>query len=589
MAAEAAGSVPAGGLGTSPGAVSRPVTAAAAGAGLGRFRDCDEFTAHMRALTLPYVTAYGFGRSGQWDPNRGRFSHMTDGLVSAPTVDDGQWDLNPGQTGLYDGFDHGRLVWRDGLTLRVADVSGERSVPLGTFDLSGIGFNPSRLLFRGNRVLILGESGDMGLALVDLTDPRKPRLLSSVVIDAGLVSVGEAAGRFVVALSSGPELDFRAPTGPDDEAVALAHNRRVVEEATAETWLPSRRVAVRSGRSDPQPLVQCSDVLRPAEDSGHRLLTVLILDLADEDALSPEAPLGVVAETRVSSLSDRRLYLATFPGAWNRAVVDEDVPTRVRSSVVHAIDLGGRAPRHVGSREFAGWVPAGWAMSERGGAVRVFRFDPEFPDGGPGTLLTLRPSGGKLRVIATEQTGRQIEELGWLGRLLVTAEPRPDGRVRIAEVGRLRTGGVLAGVDLAGYNDYAEIVDGDKILTVTRGSGSPYRMQIRSHDVRDPTAPRALDALTFDPWSGSGDALYLPAVRTLVVPGYVREKGKHHHVGTAVRVGEDGSLTVTARWRPSEGAGWLVPIGRGRIAALRGGTVTILDADGLRVLGQPKS
>src|SRR3712207_6223367 len=103
---------------------------------------------------------------------------------------------------------------------------------------------------------------------VDLSDPTNPRLVSTLRVEGAFLDarmVGTTAR--VVVQSSPAKLEFLAPSGPRSEDAARRANAAVIEESTAEQWLPAYLLE-RDGQQTTGQLVDCDRVHHPAAFAG---------------------------------------------------------------------------------------------------------------------------------------------------------------------------------------------------------------------------------------------------------------------------------------------------------------------------------
>ena len=265
----------------------------------------------------------------------------------------------------------GRLVVQvRGNRLVVTDVSGAAPRQLSDTRLPGTSLVQPELLLRGDHVVVVGEeagrryggpifwgrtdspdTSDSGpdtgpgagrgflpgppqdprtrVIGVDIADPASPAITDDRSIDGGSVSARQYPdGTVRVVVTTGyPPLDFVQPNRDRSEAEATRLNRRIVEQAPIDAWLPG----VRDDGGDEHPLLDCSDVRHPVKRSGGGTISVLTFP-ADDPGDSTAT--GVTASGDLVYSSARRLYVAT---------------TADRSTSVHAFALDGDRTTYVAS------------------------------------------------------------------------------------------------------------------------------------------------------------------------------------------------------------------------------------------------
>lgn len=622
------------GCSSAPAAVPSAAAPSASPA-LTAFGDCAALVAHMRGLALPYVSATGFGDGGLDDRDRG--GGWTEAAIPArfgaglggPQTNHGVLvrsggdvrDLNPPDPAAADATtsDGRLLVSFENGTLRVVDLTRDRPRVRGTLNLTDHGFEQNgSVLLAGRRALVLGSidparrpararEHNVALGLVDLRDPDLPRLVAAEAITGGEVSARLVGGVVRIVLASGVYLPFQGPqAGAAGEAAAAAHNREVVESATAADWLPSRRPLEGSTTS---PLVACDHVRAPAADSGLGTVSMLALDLARDDAFTAADATAIVADNGGFHPAGTRTYLVTYPGAWGRAPEDPGAygVASVRRTDLHLFDTPpGRGTEYLGSGTVPGSAPGGPALSELGDVLRVYVVEADTPVAAgaaerPVVHLVSRQNGGLETVGRITGIDPGTYGIGWVDGLLATSALRRGHGVHVVEVGAPAQAAAGAGeLDIPEFSGLVRRAGGHLVLGVgdTRLVGG--KLQVHAFDVTDPSSPRRVDLLDFDALAkatgaSSRNGVYLPESRTLVLPVNLRVAKQWAAGLVAVHVAKDGTLVEAGRWlglgraprlgtEKSPQISFLV-LPNGRLAALADGRVTILDADDLAVRG----
>ena len=286
-------------------------------AALTPFDGCDALLDHLRTEGLDRVGPYGLDGDGYYVIADGGMAGADDAtastaggfvpetLPSAPvtTVPTSGTNTQEAFVDEPDGVKvaDGRLYVVDDTTLRIIDVSGDEPVARGTLELPSWG---QEILVVGDRVLAIGgpeeaypiddvaastwapySGGGSILTEIDVSDPDAPTVAHTLALDSGYLSarlVGETAR--VVVSAAHPAFPFVYPSddSPQSRVIAEEANRRVIEDATIDDWLPD---ATLDGEA--VDALDCATVQRPAEFSGFGFLSVLTVDMAEPLTVPP--------------------------------------------------------------------------------------------------------------------------------------------------------------------------------------------------------------------------------------------------------------------------------------------------------------
>lgn len=648
----------------------------AAAAELTPFDNCDELRAWFADAALPTIGPYGFGSAGidlgmAGMPERavasdagGAEAAAASGLDSALSGD----AVGPGATGTNvqeAGVDEPDLVKSDGSRLvvvrqerlHVLDITGDEPRELGSLTLPGGA--AGELLLVGDRALVLGSAwpavplplaepvapapvapapdtpdapaadtmpSDLVapgqpsamLTVVDLTDPAAPSVVHTDEIEGGYVSAREHDGTVRVVLMSAPDLPFRYPEGPGAEAEATKDNRRIVQEASAQDWLPQRIERDAKGNvTDRSPLLECTAVSHPAEPAGLGVITVLTLDLDN-----PETPasVAVAADGDLVYASTDRLYVATTRGGWfgpmpvdvARAAVAIDMAPADARTQLHAFDVTGSTTTYVASGEVEGWLMGRWAMSEHEGNLRVATTrdlggdardlpEPDQPNT-DAAVTALAERGTRLEVIGSVGglgKGEQVRAVRWFGDVATVVTFRQTDPLYTVDLSDPASPRVLGELKIPGYSAYLHPVGNGLLLGVGQDAteeGRTLGTQVSTFDLTDLTEPTRIDSAFWrnswtDVESDSRQFTYLPDGRIAILP-VADEKGSSSLWG--LRVGGDGRLSEAGIWEPGRET-WImraIPVGPDRVAAVtegrRGAQVTMLSSADLEPVGSAK-
>ncbi len=527
--------------------------------------------------------------------------------------------------------------------LQVVDVSGSTPRPRGSVDLRGL--RPSELLLEGDKVLVVspGEYGDRdpgngytrrgstSLSYVDISDPDRPMLTGSEEISARYLSARLSGGIVRIVLSATPQVAFTQPGGWRDgdrmgTPEATEANRQIVRDAKAADWIPTRRVIDRDARTvNEQPLLQCTDIRHPVQDSGADLLTVLSIDIRNTDGLRNLAATAIVASGDLVYASAEKLFVATTVGGWGgswREPSADFAPRRGGGTLtaIHAFDITGEKAQYLASGEVDGFIYGRWAMSERNGLLRVVTTT---------NAPWNRGGSSQTGVVVLDTEGKRLDELGrvdgmgltenvravrWFDDLAAIVTFRQTDPLYLVDLSRPTEPRVRGELKIPGYSAYLHPVGDRRLIGIGQDAnqfGQTEGLQVSAFDILDVTDPRRTDSLELGNQSTSPieqdprGFVYLPDERLAIFPMNAPvyfckqterclprgEQGELPYGPglVSVRVSKDGKLTRVAAWDSHLQGGLEVlkamPLPGNRIALLDGKGVAILDALKLKEIG----
>lgn len=577
------------------------------------FADCDELAGWFADSARPFVGAYGLQG---WPV----------GVPGPPAVDsvpvnDAEEAVGSGSTGTNVqevGVDEPDLLKTDGTRvvsvredrLSVVEVSGAAPRLLGDLQLPP--GHAQELLLVGDRALVFGAEWESVsaavLTVVDLSDPSRPTVLRTDVVDGSYLSAREHGGAVRIVLTSSPNLPFVFPDGARSEDEAAVANRVLVDAAPAQSWLPQR--VVRDGDGDMVergPLLDCAQVSHPAEPAGIGVLTVLTMDLQAPGAPWSE-PVAVAADGDMVYASTDRLYVATTRGGWQfPQPVDsfqrwlpggEPIPVTTQ---LHGFDISDRsATAYVASGSVDGWLLGRWALSAENGYLRVATTRDGVPQaGGTDSAVTvLAEDGQELTVVGSVGglgRGEQIRAVRWFGDLATVVTFQQTDPLYTVDLSDPAAPRVLGELEVTGYSAYLHPLGDGLLLGVGQEateSGQLNGAKIATFDLTDLASPSLVDSVV-EPgaWAEvEGDSrafTYLPE-RRLALTSVGTERGS---ALWSVTVGPDGSIGTAARWS-TPGEAWLaraIPVDDRMVALTEGSNgvvLTVLDLEGLHPIGE---
>jgi uncharacterized secreted protein with C-terminal beta-propeller domain len=561
------------------------------------YDDCGGLLRGLREATAAHVGPYGLPGDSMMRPlASGRVPGNAKAVDQAP--DTAHSTTNTQEPGIDEPdlvkTDGRRIVTASGGRLHVIDAASRKET--GTADLrAGAAWSPGELLLSGDRALVvlrpaitfardnIGGITDIApiprgqgprLVLVDLKGA--PRVVSSLQADGAYVDARLTGSVARLVIRSAPSITFPPPRGGAD-ADATATNRRVVQHAPLDAWLPHYKVT-RGGRTASR-TVPCDQVSHPASYTGASLVSVLSVDLAGD--MADVSPVSVVAGGQTVYGSGTGLYVTDRPAT--------GTPDRTD---IYRFDLNGSGPpRFAASGSVPGALLNQYSLSEYAGNLRVATTTGQAPRSWSSPSAT-PPTESAVYVLARH--GGRLEQVGRLGglgrgeRIYAVRFAGPAGYVvtfrqtdplyalDLRDPARPRATGELK---ISGYSAYLHPVGDGRLIGVgqqTDAKGRPLGTQVSLFDVSDPAAPRKLSGYTvpstwsmaeFDPHA----FLYWPQSGLVVVP--------------MAGPGKDGALALTSSATAVRRLGEVDPpksAGAIQRALVVGGTLWTLTPTGLQ-------
>jgi hypothetical protein len=629
--------------GASGGGNSAPDTTTVPGGGAGRsfspyraFTSCDDLLEWTRARMLERVTPWGLGGGWWgWGGVDAGFDAMESGRADgapvptaapsdAPTAAPGSGDGGTSGTNTQEaGVDEGDLVETDGRYLYTVHDGALRSVDLDTATVVAkldLPQGDHRIILSGDGLVAITQSWSGSSASTIVSEHTVadgvPTLLGRTHLEGSvLASRGfDDTVRVVLRHDIVSRIPFVYPTrgGEDAEERALAENRRIIGELTADQLLPrSFGESPAGARATPSTSLGCADVGVPGDYSGFGLTWIASLDAADEEAtMTGEA--GVIADAQTVYASSNSLYVATIryddvPG--DVAPVRPEPP----STNFHAFDLratGGAAYLATGNVE--GTVINQYALSEHAGHLRVATTTEAggFGDERDSGVHVLRRDGTRLVEVGAVRglgLGESIQGVRFQGDTAYVVTFRQIDPLYVLDLSDPAAPEMLGELKIPGFSTYLHPVGGegparDGLLVGVGFAGTDDGIitgaQLSLFDVADQTAPALLDTVdlgwsseaTFDPlaflwWAPTGDVI-VPGSRECIgaFPGVGRFGGGFSGdlgCGNAVVARIEGDALV----RRGEIAHWFpirrTLIAQGRLVSVSADSVRIWDLDTL--------
>ena len=573
------------------------------------YTGCGELLEHYRSELARQATAYGSGYGPLVSQDSAVAAPASPVAATARARGDEVGAVGSGPTGTnlqergvdepdtaktVDG--HLYVVARNRLQVLSAGASPELlgSLPLGE---SAYG---AELLVQGDRVLILvpggwayarpavdlawpmasspvgGGSGATRLLLVDVADPRDPRVLEELELSGRYLSARLSDGAVRVVTSATPVprgTSPQPPYGPAQERAALSANVRAARSASLADVLPRTVRRAADGRVLTEgPAVGCRDVRYAPSTQGASTLVVTTLDPARD--LQPSDTTAVTTDGELVYASGDRLYVATSRWGTSGPVepVDDETstapgtPTATVAEQVttelHAFDVSSpTSTSYAGSASVGGYVMGRWALSSYDGHLRVATTSsPPWGQGPPSasrvTVLAEQPDGlvetGRVDGLGI---GERIYAVRYFGTLATVVTFRQTDPLYVLDLADPSAPRLLGELKVPGFSTYLHPVGGDRLLGVGQDADSQGQVtgiQLSLFDLSDRSRPVQLDRMSlgqgYTQAADDSRAFGFDVVRgTALLPLATYTQTGGTSSALAVRVTDEGTLAPAGR------------------------------------------
>ena len=478
--------------------------------------------------------------------------------------------------------------WPPEETSKVASLELEEADPFSMFLLD------DRVLLYSQAWNPFGDAGDdhrsgygTRMTLIDVSDPSAPTVLRETVVEGWFVNARRIDDDVYTVVDAWmglpwalwdhvwdedlglPEMDWNA-----DEEVqeATRDEAREILAPIVEAWvaamdaeedlLPRQTEAVAGQLGDPEPLMGCTDLYRPAELSSPSVLSVVHMDMATGQAGSELSATGLMSEGWTVYASRTSLYVAQSSWWWWWGWGDLDLRTHI-----HKFDLGGSRTDYAGSGAVPGWILNQFSMSEYDGHLRVATTDVDWWWGTgaeqgelpANNVFVLEQQGvempviGQVRGIAPEEQIRAVRFLGDRGFVVTFQQIDPLFTIDLSNP---RAPVVVGELEIPGFSAYLHPLDEDHLLAIGMDGtmdGQITGLAVSLFDVSDFANPTLADKWTLesDDWSWS-EALWNHHAFTfhrdvLSFPAYVYEGDQGFSGLIAIGVDTEEGLTELGR------------------------------------------
>lgn len=497
--------------------VGRPLPPYHLTGALQSFNGCNDYLDYVRARALQLVGPYGLQSdfpfavdqriSGTLASNAGSAAKDAPAPAPSPLAHSGTTDQVAGVDEPDTVKTDGRIVVTvNGATLRVLDLHAR---VLGTLQLSGdLG---GGLLLDGSQAVVLSGATEppsfeyralprttipAQVAVIDLSNPRAPRLLHTFQFDGSLVATRFVGGEVRLVLrSDGPRVAFENPSTAGTEQLAKAANQRIIENSTLDDWLPGWQLVRTDGSTTPrQHLATCDAVARPQHASG--ISTVSVLSLNPRSSAPSPAVSVVAAGDTVYATADH-LYLAGAISNSFASVGSADQHTWIYDFATTGADR----PAFVGAGEVFGWLLNSYSMDQdEHGFLRVATTAHNERGVTTSRITVLSPSRHSLvtaGVVANLGRGQQIRAVRFLGDSAYVVTFQSFDPLYVVDLRKPAHPKLSGQLEQPGFSEFLYPLPNRRLLGVGVVLGrynEPSGLLVAVYDVADPAHPRRLTA-----------------------------------------------------------------------------------------------
>jgi uncharacterized secreted protein with C-terminal beta-propeller domain len=446
------------------------------------------------------------------------------------------------------------LVTFAGRSVEIVDVTG--SPRLASTVALPDGAQIESILLSGTRAMVFSQIfptstrafTETTVAVIELADPSRPRILRTHRLAGSLISARLLNGMARVVLAHAPQIPWDRPTATTQRAedAALARNRQRIRASTFEQWVA--------------PGTGCTAAFTSPVESGLATVAVRTIDPA---AAEPGPGVCVASQASTVYASPSSLYVGTTTYTAAEAL-SLGRPTGEPTTSLHRFDITDPAvARYTGSGEVAGTLLNQFSLSEHKGDLRVATTRNGRTSGSESQVAVLRPSGatlGQVGLLGGLGRTEQIFAVRFVGDVgyVVTFSPMlcdPLFVIDLTEPTRPTLRGTL---EVQGFSSYLHPTTPGRVLSIGRDSVNPRTggmpcpttsPQISLYDVSDATRPRQLQRLVLPPGFSEAERdhhgfTYWGPSQLLVIP--IRLDSPSFNGAMALRV-QDGGITEIGR------------------------------------------
>ena len=521
---------------------NRPVGVLASNA-LASFDACDTFLDYVASHAVDLVGPYGLNDPYGYPRLGGDvFFEESAALDSVEGFAGSQGVDYSGTNVQVLGVDEPDMVKTDGQrivvlsegTLIVADITGPEPEVTGRLNVGNHALQS--MFLSGDTVLLFGSEwstfsplieSDVGYApvyetptirLIEVDIAHEPEIVRSMSIDGRYISARMVDDTVRLVLTSGPvgfEWSYPSGSGLQAERQAIKENREIIENSTADNWIPYYVVTDADGDVTAEgTLFDCDQASHPQEFSGLNMLSVATIDLGH--GLDVVDAIGVLATGDTIYASADSLYVATQNWSafqWAQTGEGSFQPEGVATEI-HKFDISNSgATRYVASGTVAGYLLNQFAMDEHNDLLRVASTtSPAWWGGGfeSESLVTiLEEDGGELVEIGSVDglgETEQIYSVRFMGDVGYVVTFRQTDPLYIIDLSNPRRPEIVGELKILGYSAYLHPVGDGLLMGVGQDATDTGRVQgtqVSIFDVSDPSLPTRIDQITLNDGSSS--------------------------------------------------------------------------------------
>lgn len=492
---------------------------------------CDQLLDYYISHAVDMVGPYGLDG---YDSKPRDFFEPTATTAAASTFEAPDGPDFTGTNNQVHGVDEADVLKNDGRFLylmmdgmfRIAEPTRDGVRLAGTLRLD---WWPQAMLHSGDTVLLIGavfgggpmplhdgfaapswQGSMVRLMEIDVSDRNRPTIGRVVEFDGSYVAARMVDDTVRITINSSPVgLPWVHPRGAglQAERVATMANQALVRSSTLENWLPFYVAGERTTDSslDAGQLLDCQNVMIPAEFSGLGTLSILSFDLSR--GLTDWASAGVVASGSTVYATPAATYVATQ--RWFDWVRGDGQATPHDGTDIHVFDTAEFKPRYVASGRVDGFLLGQFAMDEHDGFLRVA--STAASGATSESKVTILARGGEKLVTIGQVGGLGRDEqiyavrfLGDVGYVVTFRQVDPLYTIDLANPKSPRVAGELK---ITGYSAYLHPIGDGLLLGLGQEASEEGRIegtQLSLFDVSDPAQPIRLDRVTLDGgWSAA--------------------------------------------------------------------------------------
>lgn len=210
----------------------------------------------------------------------------------------------------------------------------------------------------------LPVKAEIGVMLVDISDPSTPNRISEVRADGSLVSSRLTGGKLHIVqqyLPDLPPLTLYYEDTDENRDAAISANRQTLEPLTLDDLTPGYETVDQDGHTiDSGRLVATEDFYQPEDPAGGSTVTLMTFDM--NDLAQPFQSMAIIADVHLIYASTESLYtIATYWDSSAEAIGDFD---QHQQTIIHKFDLSGEKITSLGNGRVQGRVLNQFSLGE---------------------------------------------------------------------------------------------------------------------------------------------------------------------------------------------------------------------------------